>query len=334
MTDASERTRNALRAAHLYYVEDRKMDAIAQQLHVSRSSVSRLISYARQSGLVDIRIKAPSDGIAKLQWQLKLAYGVNAHIIPCPDSLNSLERLERVGRYAGKLVNHFVHPGMTIGIAWGATMSAVGRHVHLRPVADLTVVQLNGAAYTESSGIGYAAELLERFAGAFSARIEHFPVPAFFDDPLTREAMWRERSIRRIREMQARMDVAFFSVGDPLSSVPGHLYRGAYLSEDDSAELAREGVVGDVATMFYRGDGSSDGIRLNRRSSGPTFDSLRGTPRRVCIVADPSKEASLRGALNARLVTDLIVDETTARALDPDDAVWALTREDPSPRRG
>ena len=33
MADASERTRNALRAAHLYYVEDQKMDAIAEQLN-------------------------------------------------------------------------------------------------------------------------------------------------------------------------------------------------------------------------------------------------------------------------------------------------------------
>lgn len=315
MTDASERTRAALRAAHMYYVEDRKMDAIAEQLHTSRSSISRLISYARQSGLVDIRIKTLGDGLTRLQWDLRLAYRVNAHIIPCPENVASLERLEKVGRYAGKLVNQFVHPGMTIGIAWGATMSAVARHVHLRPLADLTVVQLNGAAYTESSGIGYAAELLERFAGAFSARIEHFPVPAFFDDPETREAMWRERSIRRIREIQNRMDVAFFSVGDPLSAVPGHVYRTSYLDEADREQLGHEGVVGDVATVFYRGDGSSDGIVLNRRSSGPTFDALRSTARRVCIVADPAKLAGLRGALNANLITDLILDETTARQL-------------------
>ena len=316
MTDASERTRNALRAAHLYYVEDQKMDAIAEQLNVSRSSVSRLISYARQCGLVDIRIKTPSDGIGRLQWQLKLAYGVNAHIIPCAPTLGSLELLERVGRYSGRLVNRFVHPGMVVGVAWGATMSAISRRVRLRPVADLTVVQLNGAAYTESSGIGYAAVLLESFAGALSARIEHFPVPAFFDDPRTKEAMWRERSIQRIREMHARMDVAFFSVGDPHSTVPGHVYRGTYISSEDREALQNEGVVGDVATMFYRADGSSDGIVLNQRSSGPDFDILRNVPRRVCIVADPSKRASLIGALNAHLVTDLIVDELTARSLD------------------
>ena len=38
-------------------------------------------------------------------------------------------------------------------------------------------------------------------------------------------------------------------------------------------------------------------------------------PRRVCIVSGPSKVHSLRGALAAGLITDLIVDEGTARAL-------------------
>ena len=46
-----------------------------------------------------------------------------------------------------------------------------------------------------------------------------------------------------------------------------------------------------------------------------SFELLRRTPRRVCVVAGLSKLPSLRGALSAELVTDLIVDESTARAL-------------------
>ena len=45
---------DALRAAHLYYMQDLTMDAIAYELHTSRSSVSRLLSHARASGLVEI----------------------------------------------------------------------------------------------------------------------------------------------------------------------------------------------------------------------------------------------------------------------------------------
>jgi DNA-binding transcriptional regulator LsrR (DeoR family) len=74
-------------------------------------------------------------------------------------------------------------------------------------------------------------------------------------------------------------------------------------------------VVGDVATVFFREDGSHHGIPLNERASGPDIDLITRVPRRVCIVSGPSKVHSLRGALAAGLITDLIVDEGTARAL-------------------
>jgi DNA-binding transcriptional regulator LsrR (DeoR family) len=42
---------------------------------------------------------------------------------------------------------------------------------------------------------------------------------------------------------------------------------------------------------------------------------LRRTPRRICVVSGSSKLASLRGALNAGLITDLFLDEGAARGL-------------------
>ena len=73
--------------------------------------------------------------------------------------------------------------------------------------------------------------------------------------------------------------------------------------------------VGDVATVFFRADGSTDGIPLNERSTGPDFAVLRRTPRRICVVSGSSKLPSLRGALAARVITDLYIDAGTAREL-------------------
>lgn len=74
-------------------------------------------------------------------------------------------------------------------------------------------MQLNGAANTRTSGVDYAGNLISRFADAFDARVHHFPVPAFFDYAETRRAMWRERSIARVLDMQRRADIALFLVG-------------------------------------------------------------------------------------------------------------------------
>lgn len=54
------RERDALRAAQLYYLQDLKMEVIARELGTSRSTVSRLLTQARRTGMVSISI-SPSD---------------------------------------------------------------------------------------------------------------------------------------------------------------------------------------------------------------------------------------------------------------------------------
>jgi DNA-binding transcriptional regulator LsrR (DeoR family) len=111
------------------------------------------------------------------------------------------------------------------------------------------------------------------------------------------------------------MKLAVFGVGSVHSDVPSHVYSGSYLDAVDVASLASDRVVGDIGTVFYREDGSSDGIALNARSTGPSHRLVRSVEHRFCVVSGPSKARSLHGALNARLVTELVVDEATVRAL-------------------
>jgi deoxyribonucleoside regulator len=47
-----EREEAMLAASSMYYLQDIKMETIASRLHMSRSSVSRLLRDARESGLV------------------------------------------------------------------------------------------------------------------------------------------------------------------------------------------------------------------------------------------------------------------------------------------
>ena len=159
------------------------------------------------------------------------------------------------------------------------------------------MVQLNGAANTRTSGIEYASDLISSFGSAFDAAVHHFPVPAFFDFPDTKAAMWRERSVRRVLDVQRRADIALFSVGAVAGAVPSHVYSAGYLDDADIEMLHREGVVGDVCTVFLRADGSYADVALNARATGPTPAELHRVPRRVCVVAGDNKVVPLLAAL-------------------------------------
>lgn len=313
--DTDSRALASLKAARMYYQQDLTMEAIASEMHLSRSSVSRLLSHARATGLVEIQIRSPLDRGSQLEQDLHERYNVVAHVVPVPDNTSNIDRLERVAMSAARILNTFFDSNMTLGVGWGSTTSAVSRHLVPKATHNSTVVQLNGAGNTQTTGIVYASEILERFGQAFSAQVQQFPVPAFFDDPRTKEALWRERSTKRVLDIQARMDVVLFGLGSPFAEVPSHVYIGGYLDAEDYRSLSEDRVVGDVATVFYRGDGTFSDIALNQRATGPDLAKLRRVSRRVAVVSGVSKVPSLVGAIKAGLITDVILDEALARRL-------------------
>ncbi|MBC7292282.1 MAG: helix-turn-helix domain-containing protein [Actinotalea sp.] len=313
---------DVLRAASMYYLQDIKMEVIARHLGTSRSTVSRLIKRARETGLVEITIRPARTQAPGLGRSIGRRFGIEAYVVPVPDSATEIERLDQVARTTAKLIGSWFDSDMVLAIAWGTTLAAVGRHLSAKPTRGSAIVQLNGAANTRTSGFEYASDLITSFGAAFDAAVHHFPVPAFFDYRETKDAMWRERSIKRVLDVQRRADIALFGVGALHGGVPSHVYSAGYLDEEDVELLHHEGVVGDVCTVFLRADGSYDDIPLNARATGPTPTELRRIPRRVCAVAGDNKVAPLRAALAAGVVTDLVVDELTATAL-----VQAASRE-------
>lgn len=313
------RDQDVLRAASMYYLQDLTMETIAKHLGTSRSTVSRMVKHARETGLVEITLRPTHSNAPSLGQEIREIYGIEAYVVAVPDHNSEIERLEQVALTTARLIGTWFDSNMILAVAWGTTLSAIARNLPRKTTRGSAVVQLNGAANTRTSGVEYAGDLIAEFGKAFDAHVHYFPVPAFFDYAETKEAMWRERSVRRVLAQQRRADIALFSVGALSGGLPSHVYTAGYLEASDVAVLDREGVVGDVCTVFLREDGTYKDVALNARATGPSPGELRRVPRRVCAVAGDNKVVPLRAALRARVVTHLIVDEVTATKLLLDD---------------
>nr|WP_246464987.1 sugar-binding domain-containing protein [Ruania alkalisoli] len=306
---------DAYRAATMYYLQDQTMEVIAKTLGVSRSTVSRLIKSAREEGVVRISVRQPSGSGTDVGHRLSATFGIKTHVVPVREHATEVYRLEQVAMVAARLLTEWATPQMVLGIAWGTTVTAIARHLTPTPVRGSSVVQLNGAASTAAGGVTYAGDLIASFARAFDSTPYLFPVPAFFDFAETKAAMWRERSVRRVLDVQRHVDLALFGVGAVAADVPSHVYNAGYLDDAEMARLTADRVVGDVCTVFLREDGSYRDIAINARATGPSPGDLRQLARRVCVAVGEAKVPALLGALRARVATDLIIDETTARSL-------------------
>lgn len=302
------------RIATLYYVGDETMEAIAGRTGLSRSTVSRQLKAARTRGIVRISITT-AESARGVGAQLGSLFGIEAHVVPVRETASQNQRLTQVARFAGRLLSDWFDNDTVMGVAWGTTVSAVMENLVPKPTRGSTVVQLNGAVHVGSSEVRYVSDLLGGACDAFEARPVFFPVPAFFDDPATKAALWRERSIASVVELQRHCDIALFGVGSWTGSVTSQVYAAGYLGPDDMKALKRAGAVGDICTTFIRADGTWADLAMNQRSSGPDLAELAALPRRVCVVASPSRIPGTSAALRAGAISDLIIDEQTAAAL-------------------
>ena len=323
-------------AASMYYVQAETMEVIARHLRCSRSTVSRLLARARREGVVRIELVRPG-GAGSLEARFEAELGVRARIVPVREGTTEIHRLQQVAAVAASrfvdLVGELAQApgaqagggpeeggdgaGLVVGSAWGRTMSEVAAALPARPVPGLTIVQLNGASDPMHEGPS-AGQMLSRMGAALGARTIGFPVPAFFDQAATRRAMWSERSIKRILAVAGAARLAVFGVGTletGSGALPSQVYAGGHLTRADLAVARREGVVGDVCTVLLRGDGTWGDIELNARATGPTPVRLARIPRRLCVVAGTGKTRACVAALRARVATDLVVDDATARAV-------------------
>ena len=86
------RDEQAHEAASMYYLQGQTMETIARHLGVSRSSVSRLLTYARNSGLVRISVAATPGNRGSLSGQINEIFGVHTSVVPVHDIHTEVNR--------------------------------------------------------------------------------------------------------------------------------------------------------------------------------------------------------------------------------------------------
>ena len=308
--------KDAIMVAKLYYYHGLTTEAIARELRFSRPKVSRLLSVARERGVVEIKIHDDDQYLAPVSNKIRDTFGLReVHVVAAPEILGEVVWLARVAQYTANYINSVLQNGQILGLAWGTTLSSVSEHLIPKHIRDLSIVQLNGSGNTFMYDNSYASSILQKFGDNYSARVYQLPVPTFFDYAETKKQVWRERSVLNIVQLQQRANVLLYSIGAVNAGVPSQVYQGGYLEAEDLKELKREKVVADIATVFYRSDGSYKDMSINTRASGPPLDFFKRAERAICVVSGSAKAPGLLAALRAGYLNELIVDEPTAHLL-------------------
>ncbi|MFT4156350.1 MAG: sugar-binding transcriptional regulator [Microbacterium sp.] len=300
-----------VRVAELYYDEGKTQDEIGALLKISRWKVGRLLTQARERGIVRIEIVHPRARRLGLERGIVERYGIAAAIV-VPSPAGDEGTLERVAQATADYLTAMRPVPRILGVSWGRTLRAVAEALPDGWATGVTVVQLNGGVSLNRRS-GGASGLAVMIAQRASGHVSLLPSPAILERVETKQAIESDRTVAGVLEQAAAAQAFLFTAG-PCDASSAHVENG-YLTASDVEELARRGAVGDVLGRYIDADGNIVDPQLDARTVGVDLAVLRAADRAVFVATGEAKHDIVRTVVTSGLCNVLVTDENTAKAL-------------------
>lgn len=301
------------RVSEMYFQTAMTQAQIASQTGYSRSMISRLLTEARQQGVVEIRINHPLKRRLDLEIALQTRFKLQTVRVLAHNTLSYPQMLRRVGALAAQLVQERVQDNMTIGLSWGTALAETVAALRPQPRSGVRVVQVigsSGAADPEIDG----PELARKLARVFGAKYLTLPAPLFVQSETTRNALIRDPRVREVLKLSRSMTLLLCGAGTNDLEYCSMLRSGC-ISQEQMKGLIRAGAVGEVCGHQFDGDGNRVDTLFTRQAIGLSASALKAIPTRVAVAAGVAKVAPLLGALRGGWISGLVTDEIAATSV-------------------
>lgn len=312
------------RAAWLYYVAGLNQEAAAKRLGITRARINKLLSDARDSGLVSIQINPANVGLLPVEEALRDRYGLDLCI--CTPELGATGAdgdgtaealmlgyaLRAVGMAAAVHLKRLLQENRAavVGTGWGRTLEQMTLNLAGIAAPEARFISLMGSLTANSAYNPF--EVVHAFARTTGGEGHVLPVPFIADSPEDRRVLLSQRSVQQALGLAREASVAYISIGELTET--SLLRRQGMISPEELASLRAAGAVGDTNGLFFDASGEPVDHDLNRRTIALGFDDLRRCGA-IALVAGVAKRDAADAFLRSGVARGLIIDGDTALRL-------------------
>jgi deoxyribonucleoside regulator len=300
-----------VRVSKMYYIEELTQDMIAKETGISRSTVSMILSEAKNFGIVEIRINDPKDNVKDAAEELKGRFGLKDCFV-IPTEIESIKLITQIVASQGaEYAENILVSHSTVGIAWGMTCyEFMLSFANKSKLSDINVVPLIGGT-TRVSSEYQLNEMVRMFAEKVQGSPSFIYAPAIAASASDKELYMQSISMKSITEKWSIMNTAIISVG-----APPEYYDNRTIADPEKMKLAYEKddnkPVGDICARRFNIKGKFIEDDYSARIVGIAEDNIRNINNVICIAAGRQKVLSIIGALRTKIIDYLVTDEATA----------------------
>ena len=302
-----ERRKKLAYVARRYYLEDQKQSDIARELGVSRPLVSRMLSEARELGIVEIAVHEPGAREARLLERLRLSGPIRGGVLvedgPDNDATNralsqgAVELLRQLG-------------SRRLGVGWGYLIGQLVTWLEENPQPDSAITDIcplvgNASIPARNYQSNENVRLMAQQLGA----VPHFLyLPALPESLEEKQVLCSTEVYRQIHQQWGALDTALVNIGDYPSS-PDFASLVRY-----GSQLQRQRACGRMLIYYFNEEGT-----VIRSDQDPAIqipiDILRRCPNIIGVCSANTSAKALGGALRSGFFTHIVARGELVRGL-------------------
>ncbi|TPE54971.1 sugar-binding transcriptional regulator [Maribrevibacterium harenarium] len=300
----------AIRAAWLHYVGGLTQAAVAKRLGLTSVKTHRLISKAVAEGAVKVSIDGAITDCVALEDELIAKFGLS-HCIVAPDLGEEGIPFKTLGQAGSTYLRNILttQTDITIGLALGRALAAVVNQLPRIETPSVRFVSLLGGL-TRDYSIN-RDDVLHWIAAKTGAPSYTMPVPLLANSVEDREVLLAQKGVKEVFSMANNADIKIIGIGTVAQTA--QLVASGPIKPEEIVEIARAGAVGEAMGHFFDEQGKVIQTSLSARMLSVSLEGKQGEV--TAIAGGEEKVEAIRAVLNGNLLTGLITDEITAKAI-------------------
>jgi deoxyribonucleoside regulator len=299
--------------AEMYYLDQKNQAEIAKRIGVTRSMVSRLLTEARESGIVEIRIRRTVQPDRELESALIKHFDLKDASVVSIINPGDGRLLRALGAAGAQILKRYVAPKKILGLAWGTSISATVDAFEVSEPMKVRVVQMVGAMGARNMEYD-GHDLVSRISDKLGGEAYYLNAPFICQSPEMAKALLETKSIKETITLSKKSDVALLGVGTT-SAEYSSFYLAGSVSLQELNHLQQEGSIGDVCGLHFDVNGAPTAQDFSERLVTIRHKDLLSIPARLGVAGGEGKVAAILGALRGKYINMLVTDSMTAKKI-------------------
>lgn len=309
VTDSAEQL---TAVARMYYLDGMAQSEIADLYQISRSTISRMLTTARERGIVRISVDEYDPRDRELEARLISTFGLRRAVV-VRDVAGSVTATRRaLARFAAPEVCSWFTSGRRIGVTGGRTLGELVRAIPYQSGMDgMGIYQLMGAVAT-TPGANEPQEVTRALGKRLNGRVHMLHVPAFVKDLEARKSMMQHDQVEAMWRTFGKLHQAMIGIGSVNDSM---FVEHKVLNKRARKDLEKQDAIAELCGRFIDADGNEVEHPLRERVLSIELDVLRTIPEVIAVTSGADRGASLHAVLGNGLANSVVLDRACAEAV-------------------